>query len=372
MQTLPLHEFHLARGAGFIEVNGAEAVASYGDWLAEHAALRARAGVFDLSCRGRVCLTGADRVRFLHGQVTNDIKALRVGQGCYAALVNAKGRMESDLTIYCLADELLLDFEPGFSATVVSRLEKFIVADDVQAVDVGNLYGLLSVQGPAAAAVLNGLGSSTTSPAQPFELTQFIHASLGEIYLANQPRLGTKGFDLFVPNASLGEVAQRLLKSADVVGGRLCGWQAFETARIEAGIPRFGADMDWTNFPQECGIEAKAVSYSKGCYLGQEVLNRIHTMGHVNRQLRALRFASELPTLPVRGDKLFHEGKEVGAISSAVISPALGTKIALAYVRREAGEFNTKLEVRTANGTAEAWVMKSPPEIPSSQSPPER
>src|SRR6266545_2358291 len=146
--TLPLHEFHADLGARFTTVNGAEAVADFGDALAEHAALRETAGVLDLNFRSRLCLTGADRVRFLHGQVTNDVKKLRVGEGCYAALVTAKGKMESDLNIFVLPDELLLDFEPGLTQAVSQRLEKYIVADDVQVVNVAPHYGLLSVQEP--------------------------------------------------------------------------------------------------------------------------------------------------------------------------------------------------------------------------------
>src|SRR5712672_3232162 len=148
MKSFPLHEFHSASGAQFIELNGWEAVASYGDPLAEHAALCETAGVLDLSFRSRLVLTGADRARFLHGQVTNDVKGLRSGEGCYAALTTAKGRMQSDLFIYALPDELLLDFEPGLTAAVSQQLEKYIVADDVQAVDVAPHYGLLTVQGP--------------------------------------------------------------------------------------------------------------------------------------------------------------------------------------------------------------------------------
>ena len=143
--TLPLHEFHARLGARFTTVNDAEAVADYGDPLSEHAALRETAAALDLGFRSRLCLTGADRVRFLHGQVTNDVKRLRVGEGCYAALVTAKGKMQSDLNIFCLQDELLLDFEPGLTPTVAQRLEKFIVADDVQVVDVAPHYGLLTV-----------------------------------------------------------------------------------------------------------------------------------------------------------------------------------------------------------------------------------
>jgi hypothetical protein len=147
MERLILRELHHELNARFTELNGMEIVGDYGDALAEHAALRESAGVLDLSFRGRICLTGADRVRFLHGQVTNDVKRLRAGEGCYAALTTAKGKMESDLNIFCLQDELLLDFEPGLTAKVSLRLEKFLVSDDVQIVDAAPHYGLLSAQG---------------------------------------------------------------------------------------------------------------------------------------------------------------------------------------------------------------------------------
>src|SRR5438309_10138510 len=130
MEPLVLSEFHHSLNAQFTELRGVQVVAGYGDPRAEHAALLESAGLLDFSFRSRLCLTGADRARFLHGQVTNDVKALRPGQGCYAALVTAKGRMQSDLNIYCLAAELLLDFEPGLSQTVSQRLEKYIIADD--------------------------------------------------------------------------------------------------------------------------------------------------------------------------------------------------------------------------------------------------
>src|SRR5579863_10199230 len=118
MTAVALHELHHGLGARFTEVNGCEVVDDYGDPTAEYAALRETAGVFDLSFRGRICLTGADRVRFLNGQVTNNVKDLRAGNGCYAALVTAKGKLESDLNIYALENELLLDFEPGLTATI--------------------------------------------------------------------------------------------------------------------------------------------------------------------------------------------------------------------------------------------------------------
>jgi folate-binding protein YgfZ len=357
---LPLHEFHQNLGARFTTVNGAEAVADYGDALAEHAAVRETAGVLDLSFRSRLCLIGADRVRFLHGQVTNDVKNLRAGQGCYAALATAKGKMESDLNIHCLPDELLLDFEPGLTQTVSQRLAKYIVADDVQVVDVAPHYGLLGVQGPKAEAVVRALGLFAEVPNTPLNSVKIADTMLGEIYLMNQPRLGSTGFDLFVPSVALAAVADKLVAAAKSIGGRACGWTAVETARIEAGIPRFGADMDETNIPLECGIEARAVSYTKGCYIGQEVINRIHSIGHVNRELRGLRLAEDLETLPARGDKLFKDGKEVGHITSAIASPTLKANIALGYVRREANAVGTELKLRSAGNESEARIAEVP------------
>lgn len=168
------------------------------------------------------------------------------------------------------------------------------------------------------------------------------------------------GFDLFVPNSSLGAVADKLIAAAKQIGGRACGWQAFETARIEAGIPRFGVDMDETNLPLECGIESRAVVYNKGCYIGQEVINRIHSFGHVSRELRGLRLADDLKSLPRRGDKLFRDGKEIGCITSAVRSPVLNANIALGYVRREANQTGNELTLRATAVESSARIVEIP------------
>ena len=384
MNPLILHEFHLRLGASFAELNGAQVVNDYGGWLAEHAALRTSAGVIDLSFRSRICLVGADRCRFLHGQVTNDVKQLRVGDGCYAAITTAKGKMESDLNIYALADELLLDFEPGLTEKISQRLERFIVADDVQILDAAPHYGLLSVQGPKAEVVVHALGLFVEIPAATLGSVKISDATFGEIYVVNHARLlgsagfqpansrnetiatrrqdagAPAGFDLFVPNSSLGAVTDKLIAAANAVGGRAVGWQAFEMTRIEAGIPRFGADMDETNIPLECGIENRAVTYTKGCYIGQEIINRIHSVGHVNRELRGLRLADDLKILPQRGDKLFHAGKEAGHVTSAVKSPLLKANIALGYVRREASQIGCELILRTAFGESPAKIVALP------------
>lgn len=365
MNPLLLHEFHHSLNAHFSELNGAEIVADYGDWTAEYKALRETAGVLDFSFRGRICLLGNDRTRFLHGQITNDVKKLRAGEGCYSALTTAKGKMESDLNIFNLPDELLLDFEPGLTEKISQRLEKFIVADDVQIADVAPHYGLLTVQGPKAAQVVNAVGLATDGITGKIRsIVKISDAMLGDIYLLNQPRIssgpGDFGFDIFVPNNALGAVADKLIAAAKNSGGRACGWTAFETARIEAGIPRFGVDMDETNLPMECGIEQSAMSFNKGCYIGQEVLNRVHTIGHVNKELRGLRLADDLKTLPQKNDKLLYNGKEMGYITSSVKSPSLHANIALGYVRREGNQIGTELMLKTAAGDSLVKIVELP------------
>ena len=316
--------------------------------------LRESASLLDLSSRSRLCVTGADRARFLNGQVTNDVNALKPGQGCYAALVSAKGKMQSDLTIYCLEDELLLDFEPGLAGSVSERLEKYVIADDVQIVDVAGLYGLLTIQGPRSAEAARAAGFD--APAAPLSWT----VTESQIYCTNNARGTAAGCDLFVPAGEVPAVLSRLRDAAAAVGGGEGSAEALELARIEAGIPRFGIDMDETNLAPETGIEARAISYKKGCYIGQEVISRIRAFGQVAKSLRGLRLSDDLSQLPSRGEKLFREGREVGYITSAARSFALGANLALGYVRREHNEPGVQLKVGSAESPVSAIVSALP------------
>ncbi|MGH7939639.1 MAG: YgfZ/GcvT domain-containing protein [Limisphaerales bacterium] len=359
MNPLLLHEFHHALGARFSELNGHELVADYGDAAAEYQAVHESVAISDFSFRGRICLIGADRVRFLHGQATNDIKKLQTGEGCYTALTTAKGKMEADLNVYNLANEILLDFEPGLADRISQRLEKFIVADDVQIVNAAPDYGLLTVQGPKAMDVARAVGLVQNTPAREYSIEKVADATLGEIYIAALRRFTGRGLDIFIPNPSLAAVADKLLAAARSAGGRACGWTSLETARIEAGVPRFGADMDQTNLPMEC-LGERGVSFDKGCYIGQEVLNRIHAMGHVTKELRGLRLADDLQTLPDRGARLFHNRKECGYSTSAVKSPTLNANIALGYVRREANQIGAQLTLQTPKGDSAVTITELP------------
>lgn len=349
MTSLRLHEVHEALGARFSGLSGMEMVADYGDPAAEHLALTSSVGVVDLGFRGRLCLTGADRVRMLNGQVTNDVKALLTGQGCAAAFCSPKGRLVADVTIYALAEEILLDFEPGLATTLIERLEHHIVAEDVQVTDVAPHYGLLTIQGPCSVDAIRRLDLFPSSPESTLGFVTAGSATLGELYLVNRPRTVGPGFDLFVPTEAQEAVLDRLVTAAREVGGRAAGFDALDLARFEAGIPRFPVDMDETNLPPEAGLDRGAISYTKGCYTGQETIARIRTYGQVTKALRGLRLSDDDCALPEKGDKLMRNGREVGYITSARDSAALKARLAMGYVRKESNAPGTEL-IRVSGG----------------------
>jgi folate-binding protein YgfZ len=252
--------------------------------------------------------------------------------------------MTSDLNIFVLADEILLDFEPGLTTKVTERLEKYIIADDVQIVDASGSFGLVSVLGPKGASICEGLGWRVPKSSYGIELQD-------GVYVANVPRLGEPGVDLYFQLEGESPVAK--LTSAGI---ELCSSEAFDVARVEQGIPKFGIDMDENTLAPEA-LGENAISYAKGCYIGQEVIARIRTYGQVAKALRGMRFAQDTP-VPQRGDKILHDGKEVGWITSAVYSPKLERPIALGYVRKECNQIGAALSVNNSSAQIVSMPFK--------------
>jgi folate-binding protein YgfZ len=360
MNKLELHEIHQGWGAVFTTVNDCEVPLAYGHPNSEYRSLRDSVALLDLGFRSRLCLLGADRKRFLHGQVSNDVNRLQPGRGCYAALVTAKGRMQSDLNIYCLQNELLLDFEPGLTAIVKERLQKYVIADDVEIVDAAPHYGLIGVAGPKALELCERAGLGLPDPGVSFGIASRTTPLWGEVYLAWRPAPALPSLQIFAPVAAQADLLQRLAGLARELGGGPCGWQTLEVARIEDGTPRFGADMDDTNLPPEAGIEASAISYSKGCYIGQEVIARVRTYGQVAKKLRGLDLGAALDTPPIRGARLLHQGREVGSLTSVVWSPRCERWIALGYVRREINQEGAVLEFSSGDRLLPAIIVPLP------------
>jgi tRNA-modifying protein YgfZ len=318
-------------------------------------AARRQSAFVDRSARGRIVVSGADRAQYLQGLLTNDIVALQAGHGCYAAYLTAHGRMITDLYLYELGDVLLLTLEGDVKDAVLAKFDQFIFSEDVQLGDVTDAFAQVAIVGPDAARVLSTL--LTDVPAQVLSALPE-HGNLratwhgGPAIVTRASDAGEAGFDLFVARAEF----EALTSALAAAGAVALDEAAADVLRIEAGVPRFHRDMDEETLPLEAGIESRAISFTKGCYVGQEVVIRVLHRGHgrVVKKLVGLRLASGSP--PESGAVVMSSAREAGHVTSSVMSPALGRAIALAYVHRDFIEAGTALTV----GGDEAIVTALP------------
>ncbi len=284
---------------------------------AQYRQLREECGLLDRSERGKLLVWGADAAEYLQGQLTNDVEALEPGDGQYAALLDRKGHMQADMRVLRpAAEEIWVDTEPEALAAARRHLEMYSIGREVTVEDVGAERAVLSLVGPRSVEV----AGTAALPEYSCEATTVA----GVECLA----AGTRdGIDLIVAAAE----AERLRGALREAGAVEVSPAAIEIVRIEAGVPRFGAEMGTATMPAEAGIVEQAVSFTKGCYIGQETVARLHYKGKPNRHLRGLRLSA--PAAP--GAALRLGEKEVGRLGGAAVSPALGP-IGLAILRREA------------------------------------
>ncbi len=281
-------------------------------------ALHKSAAVLDLSARGRIQVRGRDRARLLHNITTNDVKGLAPGDGCYAFLLTPQGRIQADLMVFCFRDYFLLDTEPETREKALQYIRRYIIADQVELTDVSGETGSLGLEGPDSERVLASLGASIPRK-------EFAHAAWGDFIVAAVTTTGQPGFRLFCPAVAQTELSARL----ESAGAVRASAEDARVVRIEKGWPRYGEDIRETSLPQETE-QMHAVSFSKGCYLGQEIVERIRARGHVNKKLRLIELEGVEPAQP--GSVLTIDGKEA-EITSSCYSPHLGRAVALAYVR---------------------------------------
>jgi folate-binding protein YgfZ len=311
-------------------------------------AARSTAVVVDRSGEGRLRLTGADRVAWLQGLVTNDVAALQPGQGCYAAYLTPQGRMISDLRILATREALLLDVPTVARTTVAARFEQFIITEDVVVEDVTARIARLGVHGPAAAVVV--AKALDVPAARLTTLAEHEHLDVefqdAPVFIAGCQALAGPGFDVYCAAERVTDVAARLFAA----GAHDITADAWDTLRIEAGLPLFGVDMDTDTIPLEAGLEASAISQTKGCYVGQEVVIRIlhRGGGRVVRRLVAWKAddeSGEDVTVPGAGTPVSVDGKNIGRVTSAAWSPTLRRVVGLGYAHRDHTEPGTKLTI---------------------------
>jgi folate-binding protein YgfZ len=279
-------------------------------------ALRRGAAWIDLSARGRILARGRDRARLLHAITTNEVKKLAAGSGCYAFLLTPQGRIQADLNLFCFADHLLIDTEPETREKVYQHIKRYIIADQVELEDVTETTSCIGIEGPEAGGVLAKLGA-------PVPEGEYGHLTWGESTVASVTATGQPGARIF------GGASTELIASLEAAGVRQASAGEVRQVRIENGKPRYGEDIRETTLPQE-SQQMHAVSFTKGCYIGQEIVERIRAMGHVNKKLMRVELQGD--SLPEAGSKVTVEGNEA-EVTSAVVGGEAGKIVALAYVR---------------------------------------
>jgi len=346
MRQTPLHELHLARGAEMFEYQGWEIPRAFGAFEAEYGALTQSVALADLSYRGRLRIVGRDRATWLHGQVTQDIVHLEAGRGLYTTVLTPQGQMVSDLRVFNLGESLLLDTPPGTAFTLAKYLDRYLVMERALIENATEELVLLSLQGPQALQAIERWLGRDAAALEPGQIRPREIEGAGT-WITRDGHCGEAAWDLFVPVAHAADVWGCICARCPELGLFAVGWEALNTRRIEAGIPWWGHELDTHTVPFEARLD-RAIHLDKGCYVGQEVIARLHARGQVNNLLAGL--ALPEGDLPEAGSRLFIGDARVGRLTSAVRSPALKRNIALGYLRRE--HLCIGAEVRVGEGDA--------------------
>lgn len=324
----------------------------------EYAAVRdGGAGLINLSSRGRIKVSGSEAVMFLNGLITNDMKTLNQNSWMLAAFPNVQGRLVAAVRVVRLRDEttgphFLIDTEEVTHEKVLKAIERFTLAGDFKVSDVTSETSLLTLQGKDAVYIIK---AALEVDATGLSRNGVLNSSFnGEpLTILHATHTGEDGFDLIIPTTNISQLQEKLTEA----GATPVQDATLETLRIEAGVPRFGIDMDETNVVSETNLD-EAISFTKGCYIGQEIIARIKYRGHVAKKLTGLLFDAD-----VRVDvasTIKSEGKDVGRITSVTYSPSLGRTVALAYLRYERTEPGTKVTITTGDVDVEATVHELP------------
>ena len=349
LQT-PLLEAQRAAGAEFAEYFGVLLPAHFQEPLAEYEAARSRVALIDTNFRSAFALTGPDRVRYLNAVTSGNIRDLAPGQSALGLLLNAQGHMLAELLTLVLEDRLLVLSHAFLRQRTFELLDKFIIMDDATLTDETSRTGTLAIEGPKAPELLRDLtrieSAQLPAGAHVTGALEFGGAAIPCRVLLRSGRhslFGFPGAELILPRESLPAAWEALVKTVRARGGAPIGYRALGMLRLEAGIPWFGTDFGEHQIPQEAGVESTHISFTKGCYTGQEIVERVRSRGHVNRRLAGFLFSSgEVPK--AGATVVATDGTEAGHVTSAAFSPLAGKAIGMGYLRREYLQAGTALQ----------------------------
>ncbi len=343
-------------GAGYAgyntgEYRGATSAARFADPNAEFTKLRTECGVYDLGYRSKISLTGGDRVRWLNGMVTNNIRDLAAGHGVYAFLLNPQGHILGDLYAYNRGESIVIDTDRSQLEKILATFDHYIIMDDVEVKDLTDETTALGVSGPLALEVLKkaGMGIPALQPLQVHEIRCDCECGCMDCAVVRRDS-NLESYEIWLAP----EFVSPLWKSLVASGATPIGYEALELQRIASGIPLYGIDIRERDLPQETE-QARALNFNKGCYVGQEIVERIRSRGAVHRKFSGFLAHSEEPVAP--GTKIVAGEREVGEITSSTVVPFGGLKtVALGYIRREIGTPGREVKL----GSVPATVVSLP------------
>ena len=358
MKHSRLHQQHIQLGATFEEITGWEMPVHYGDIVAEHRAVRETVGIADLSHRGKLRVTGEDRVKWLQSIISNDILPLQPGQGRYSSLLTHKGKMLTYFRLYMQSDAVTVEDVGEIGESTFQAFRKFLLyGTKAKMENCAETWGLLLVSGPKAAQVIQSAFGVDVTDLKPVD---FVTAQIGRqpALMLRTEETGEVDIEVLLPAESLLTAWTSALQAGAKFGIRAIGTQVREALRMEAGLPKAGSDLNEEIVPPEANLEGKAFSLYKGCYPGQEVVARMDTYGNVRRKFVGL-FLMD-PIIPPHGAKLYSGDREVGWISSAIHSPQFNKTIAFGFPLRDFSTAGTELTVE-CDGSKHAATIHSLP-----------
>jgi folate-binding protein YgfZ len=328
----PLLDHHRRVGAKLGEFCGCMLPEAFADWVSEWRAARESVALFDTNWHAILVLRGLDRVRYLNAIVSNDIRVLGEDQGALALLLNAQGHILFELEIYARRDELLVLTHASARELATATLDKYIIMDDVELEDATERLGTIAIEGPRAGAVVSEV---TGLSLEGFREFAGAHVEVDGVpcFLVRRSHFGLPGAVIFAPRQHLETLWQTLDGTVHAEHGAPIGMKALHALHLEAGVPWFPLDFNDTVIPHEAVLENTHLSFTKGCYTGQEIVERVRSRGHVNRRRVRLTFSTAEPW--AAGTKLRADGAEVGYVTSAAFSPRAGRAIGMGYLRRE-------------------------------------
>jgi folate-binding protein YgfZ len=343
----PLEQLHRQAGARIATWFGCALPDDFGDWLHEYRFARDTVALVDKNYRAYLNFTGPDRLRYLNAILTNNVKDLKPNHGIVSLFLNPQGHIQAEIETYAMTDKLFCLSYAMIREKLVAGLDKFIIMDDVTLTDQTEVFATVALEGPNAAAIIREVSGMHLQELTELESRE---VSLGGISctLVKRSPGGVTGGEFLVLRQEVEALWKLLADSARKHGGGPMGYTALNALRLEQGVPWFGYDFGEKQIPHEAGLQDSHISYTKGCYTGQEIVERVRSRGQVNRSRVALKF--DTPELPTANAPLLFEGKEFGYVTRSAFSPARNAFIGMGYVRREKAAPNSVLEL--AGGTA--------------------